>query len=52
VLTPSQWGNLMVWLAANTVLSTFGLGVLGPLVFYMNLGDSMYAKPHPNSSAL
>lgn len=41
--TDAQWGNLLVWLAANCVLPTFGVGILGPLVFGMNLGDSMYA---------
>ncbi|RSH85193.1 hypothetical protein EHS25_005000 [Saitozyma podzolica] len=35
------WGNLMVWLAANCVLPTFALGLLGPVTFYMGLGDSM-----------
>ena len=35
------YGNTLIWLAANTVLPTFGLGILGPLTFYMNLGDSM-----------
>jgi purine-cytosine permease-like protein len=31
----------MVWLAANCVLPTFALGLLGPVTFYMGLGDSM-----------
>lgn len=35
------WGNTFIWLAANTVLPTFGLGTLGPLLFEMGLGDSM-----------
>ncbi|ORX41128.1 cytosine-purine permease [Kockovaella imperatae] len=35
------WGNTMIWLSANTVLPTFGIGILGPLLFYMGLGDSM-----------
>jgi NCS1 nucleoside transporter family len=35
------WGNLTVWLSANCVLPTFGVGILGPLTFGMHLGDSM-----------
>ncbi|EIW69982.1 hypothetical protein TREMEDRAFT_38649 [Tremella mesenterica DSM 1558] len=35
------YGNTFIWLSANCVLPTFGLGVLGPLVFYMNLGDCL-----------
>ncbi|KAL7422679.1 hypothetical protein Q5752_001970 [Cryptotrichosporon argae] len=35
------YGNLFVWLAANTVLPTFGVGILGPLLFFMNVGDSL-----------
>lgn len=34
-------GNTDIWLAANTVLSTFGIGILGPALFEMGLGDSM-----------
>ncbi|KAL7416247.1 permease for cytosine/purines, uracil, thiamine, allantoin-domain-containing protein [Mrakia frigida] len=33
--------NASLWLAANCVLSTFGLGILGPGTFYLGLGDSM-----------
>ncbi|KAL7414901.1 putative cytosine-purine permease [Mrakia frigida] len=33
--------NATVWMAANCVLSTFGLGVLGPGTFGLGLGDSM-----------
>ncbi|KAJ7715876.1 permease for cytosine/purines, uracil, thiamine, allantoin-domain-containing protein [Mycena metata] len=29
------------WLAANCVLSTFGIGILGPSIFFLGLGDSM-----------
>lgn len=35
------WGNLTIWLSANCVLPTFGVGILGPLTFGMGLGDSM-----------
>lgn len=35
------WGNLTIWLSANCVLPTFGVGILGPLTFEMGLGDSM-----------
>ncbi|KAJ6473038.1 permease for cytosine/purines, uracil, thiamine, allantoin-domain-containing protein [Mycena sanguinolenta] len=34
-------GNLWIWLAANCVLSTFGIGILGPGIFFLGLGDSM-----------
>ncbi|KAK7053655.1 cytosine-purine permease [Favolaschia claudopus] len=34
-------GNFWVWLAANTVLSTLGIGTLGPALFGLGLGDSM-----------
>ncbi|KAJ7826615.1 putative cytosine-purine permease [Mycena olivaceomarginata] len=34
-------GNLFIWLAANTVLSTLGIGILGPGIFFLGLGDSM-----------
>ncbi|KAF7354538.1 Cytosine-purine permease [Mycena sanguinolenta] len=34
-------GNLWIWLAANCVLSTFGIGILGPSIFFLGLGDSM-----------
>jgi purine-cytosine permease-like protein len=34
-------GNLFIWLAANCVLSTFGIGILGPALFFLGLGDSM-----------
>ncbi|KAJ7648851.1 permease for cytosine/purines, uracil, thiamine, allantoin-domain-containing protein [Mycena rosella] len=34
-------GNLFVWLAANCVISTFGIGILGPALFSLGLGDSM-----------
>ncbi|KAF7332980.1 Cytosine-purine permease [Mycena venus] len=34
-------GNLFIWLAANCVLSTFGIGILGPEIFFLGLGDSM-----------
>ncbi|WOO78800.1 Purine-cytosine permease fcyB [Vanrija pseudolonga] len=35
------WGNLTLWLSANCVLPTFGVGILGPLLFDLGLGDSM-----------
>lgn len=35
------WGNLTVWLSANCVLPTFGVGILGPLTFGLHVGDSM-----------
>lgn len=35
------YGNTFIWLAANCVLPTFSLGALGPLLFFMGLGDSM-----------
>ncbi|KAK4687714.1 hypothetical protein P7C73_g2403, partial [Tremellales sp. Uapishka_1] len=35
------WGNTFIWLGANCVLPTFALGALGPLIWYMSLGDSM-----------
>ncbi|ORY29635.1 permease for cytosine/purines, uracil, thiamine, allantoin-domain-containing protein [Naematelia encephala] len=35
------YGNLTIWLAANCVLPTFGVGILGPLLFYMSVADSM-----------
>ena len=31
-------------MAANCVLSTFGIGILGPGTFYLGLGDSMVSK--------
>ncbi|KAJ7062730.1 putative cytosine-purine permease [Mycena amicta] len=34
-------GNFWIWLAANTVLPTFGIGILGPGIFFLGLGDSM-----------
>ncbi|KAJ7124117.1 putative cytosine-purine permease [Mycena crocata] len=34
-------GNLFIWLAANCVLSTFGIGTLGPALFFLGLGDCM-----------
>ncbi|KAJ7745285.1 permease for cytosine/purines, uracil, thiamine, allantoin-domain-containing protein [Mycena metata] len=34
-------GNLWIWLAANCVLTTFGIGILGPSLFFLGLGDSM-----------
>ncbi|KAF8169002.1 cytosine-purine permease [Mycena galopus ATCC 62051] len=34
-------GNFWIWLAANCVLSTFGIGILGPGIFFLGLGDSM-----------
>ncbi|KAJ7211698.1 putative cytosine-purine permease [Mycena pura] len=34
-------GNLWIWLAANTVLPTFGIGILGPSLFFLGLGDCM-----------
>ncbi|KAF7297718.1 Cytosine-purine permease [Mycena kentingensis (nom. inval.)] len=33
--------NFFIWMAANCVLSTFGIGVLGPALFFLGLGDSM-----------
>ncbi|KAJ7921656.1 permease for cytosine/purines, uracil, thiamine, allantoin-domain-containing protein, partial [Mycena leptocephala] len=33
--------NFFIWLAANCVLSTFGVGILGPGIFFLGLGDSM-----------
>ncbi|KAJ7124390.1 permease for cytosine/purines, uracil, thiamine, allantoin-domain-containing protein [Mycena epipterygia] len=33
--------NFFIWLAANCVLSTFGIGILGPALFFLGLGDSM-----------
>ncbi|KAL1409851.1 hypothetical protein Q8F55_003850 [Vanrija albida] len=35
------WGNLTLWLSANCVLPTFGVGILGPLLFGLGLGDSL-----------
>ncbi|WVN89838.1 uncharacterized protein L203_105068 [Cryptococcus depauperatus CBS 7841] len=35
------YGNFFVWMACNCVLPTFGIGVLGPLLFGLGLGDSM-----------
>ncbi|WVQ86056.1 hypothetical protein IAT38_008224 [Cryptococcus sp. DSM 104549] len=35
------YGNTFIWLAANCVLPTFGVGALGPLIFGLGLGDSM-----------
>ncbi|KAJ7469855.1 putative cytosine-purine permease [Mycena galericulata] len=34
-------GNMFIWLAANCVLSTFGIGILGPALFELGLGDSL-----------
>ncbi|OWZ31979.1 cytosine permease [Cryptococcus neoformans c8] len=34
-------GNLFIWASANTVLPTLGVGILGPLLFGLGLGDSM-----------
>ncbi|KAF7318599.1 Cytosine-purine permease [Mycena chlorophos] len=34
-------GNFFIWLAANCVLPTFGVGILGPSLFFLGLGDSM-----------
>jgi hypothetical protein len=33
-------GGTFVWLAANCVLSTFGIGILGPKLFGLGLGTS------------
>ncbi|WWD20608.1 hypothetical protein CI109_105084 [Kwoniella shandongensis] len=33
--------NTFIWLACNCVLPTLGIGVLGPLLFELGLGDSM-----------
>jgi NCS1 nucleoside transporter family len=35
------WQTGEVWLAANCVLSTFGIGILGPFLFELGLGDSL-----------
>ncbi|KIR69474.1 cytosine permease [Cryptococcus bacillisporus CA1873] len=37
------YGNLFIWASANTVLPTLGVGILGPLLFGLGLGDSMLA---------
>ncbi|CED82758.1 Purine-cytosine permease [Phaffia rhodozyma] len=34
-------GSATIWLAANCVLSTFGIGILGPAIFGLGLGDSL-----------
>ncbi|KAJ6499810.1 permease for cytosine/purines, uracil, thiamine, allantoin-domain-containing protein [Mycena vulgaris] len=36
-------GIMFIWLTANCVLSTFGIGILGPALFFLGLGDSMLA---------
>ncbi|KAK8850425.1 hypothetical protein IAR55_004343 [Kwoniella newhampshirensis] len=33
--------NTFIWLACNCVLPTLSIGVLGPQLFYLGLGDSM-----------
>lgn len=38
-------GGTFVWLAANCVLSTFGIGILGPSLFYLGLGAHSPARP-------
>lgn len=35
------WHNGEVWLAANCVMPTFGIGILGPGLFGLGLGDSL-----------
>ncbi|TYJ55249.1 hypothetical protein B9479_004079 [Cryptococcus floricola] len=37
------YGNTFIWMSANMVLPTFGIGILGPLLFGLGLGDSMLA---------
>ncbi|OZJ01517.1 hypothetical protein BZG36_05655 [Bifiguratus adelaidae] len=34
------WHNGEVWLAANCVIPSFGIGILGPSIFGLGLGDS------------
>jgi hypothetical protein len=35
------WQTAEVWLSANTVLPTFGVGILGPAIFGLGLGEYM-----------
>ncbi|KAJ7618758.1 putative cytosine-purine permease [Roridomyces roridus] len=41
VRTDVPSANFFIWLAANCVLPTFGIGILGPSIFFLGLGDSM-----------
>ncbi|KAJ7660985.1 hypothetical protein B0H17DRAFT_1212415 [Mycena rosella] len=41
--------NLFIWLVANCVLSTFGIGIPGPGIFFLGLGDTMLVVSFMNT---